>query len=83
MLKFKRGVAGDLIMLIVVTAIIVAILLIFVLGSNFIKKIDNVRGGVSVLDETAVGIGDIIFYGDEFKKHVEIRVKLLEEENGR
>jgi len=44
----KRGAASELAPMLVATLVVITILIIFVLGSGIVKKVDNVRGGVSV-----------------------------------
>ena len=62
----KRGAIGSFTVMWVSTVIIIIILTIFVLGSGLVKKISNVDKGVSILNETVVGLGDFQGYMNNY-----------------
>ena len=58
----KKGAVGTTMITLVATAAIVIILLIFVSGSSIIKKVDNVKGEVSVIRGKDIGLMDVFDY---------------------
>ena len=67
----SRGVSGSIMVLIVATIAIVLILLIFVIGSGFIKEVSNVNSGLRVYNESDSGLKDVLVYMNNYSKFVE------------
>lgn len=61
----KRGVIGGFTVTFVATIVIVAILVIFVLGSSAIKKLDSAESGISIYGEEDVGINITEFENEQ------------------
>ncbi|MBT7102054.1 hypothetical protein HN935_00930 [archaeon] len=61
----KKGVGNIITMLISIVAVVI-ILLIFALGSYFVKWTDGQKSGVNVLDECEVGINNVFVYMRNF-----------------
>lgn len=59
--------------LFVMTIIVVLILVVFVLGSGVIKKMNNVEDGVAFYDETNVGLAEVLNYSSSYSGLVKVR----------
>lgn len=59
--------------LFVMTIIVVLILVVFVLGSGVIKKMNNVEDGVAFYDETNVGLAEVLNYSSSYSDLVKVR----------
>lgn len=73
MMNSKRGIIGSLIVMFITTIAIVIILTIFVLGSGIVKKFDNVDAGISIYNETRIGLSDVFDYMNDYFKVAEVR----------
>jgi hypothetical protein len=69
---------GSFTVMFVATIMIVLILVVFVLGSGVIKKLDNAKSGVSILSEEDVGLEEVFSYMLDYKKLTEFRFKMEE-----
>ena len=67
----SKGVAGNVMMLIVATLAIVLILFIFVIGSGVVKKVTNVDSGLRVYGDYDTGLRDLFSYMSNYSKLVE------------
>ena len=69
----KGGVIGGFVGLFVMTILVILILVVFVLGSGVIKKVNKVEDGVVIYDETNVGLVEVLNYSSEYASLVEVR----------
>ena len=73
----KRGGLGSFISMFITTIAIVVILTVFVLGSGFVKKLDNADAGISIHDEARTGVSDIFDYMVDYLKIIEARYLIM------
>lgn len=69
----KGGIIGGFIGLFIMTIAVVLILVVFVLGSGIVKKMNNVEDGVALYDESNVGLAEVLNYSSSYSDLVEIR----------
>jgi|TARA_B100002003_G_C13827859_1_gene407109 hypothetical protein len=69
----KGGIIGGFMGLFIMTIIVVLILVVFVLGSGVVKKMNNVQDGVALYDETNVGLAEVLNYSASYSDLVEVR----------
>jgi len=69
----KGGILGGFIGLFIMTIVVVLILVVFVLGSGVVKKMNNVKDGVALYDETNVGLSEVLNYSSDYSDLVEVR----------
>ena len=70
----KGGILGGTMVTFVATIIIVIILLVFSFGAMFVKTVDKSAGGLAVVSEGKVGLGDVWDYMPNYFKLVRVRV---------
>ena len=69
----KGGVIGGFIGLFVMTILVILILIVFVLSSGVVKKMNKVEDGVAFYDETNVGLAEVLNYSSSYASLVEVR----------
>jgi hypothetical protein len=74
-MKNKRGIGNIITMLMSVVAVLI-ILLLFALGSYFVKWTDGQKSGVNLMTECDVGINNIFVYMRNFGELVDARVEI-------
>ena len=74
----SRGIIGGMMVTFVATILIFLILLVFVIGSSFVKEFDGVADGLRVYDEGDVGISDIGSYMLNYSMIVSVRYYVFE-----
>jgi len=73
MINKKGGILGGFVGLFIMTIVVVLILLVFVLGSGVVKKMNTVEDGVALYDEGNVGLAEVLNYSLEYSDLVEVR----------
>lgn len=59
--------------LFIMTIIVILILIVFVLGSGIVKKMNKVEDGVALYDEENVGLSEVLSYSFEYSNLTEVR----------
>ena len=69
----KRADSGETVISFVATILVILIILGSVLISGFVKKAAGIKGGVKVDEESEVGLGNVLSYGDNYISLLEVK----------
>lgn len=69
----RGGIIGGFVGLFVMTILVILILVVFILSSGVVKKMNKVEGDVAFYDETNVGLAEVLNYSSNYSALANVR----------